>query len=192
MADINKRSPGCDDDCEGERGKRGKRGHRGHRGPTGPAAPTSDAITCSRRRITIQPLTCVLVDTFINSPNEVMGAPPLGTIPPQFDLPPFSGQFTDSTGIVETTLLTPVPGTLPASRLQVIPEPPISNWSNISMPTEPFWNPVTGTVWVTLCNTNQLLPVEINVFFLDPLISGKCKVDTYSSQDNPNPDSGPF
>ena len=35
MADINKRAPGCDDDCEGERGERGKRGKRGHRGHDG-------------------------------------------------------------------------------------------------------------------------------------------------------------
>ena len=35
MADFNKRGPGCDDDCEGERGKRGKRGKRGHRGHDG-------------------------------------------------------------------------------------------------------------------------------------------------------------
>ena len=54
MADINKRVPGCDDDCEGERGergergKRGKRGHRGHDGhdgdgDTGSTGPTGDA-----------------------------------------------------------------------------------------------------------------------------------------------------
>ena len=35
MADINKRAPGCDDDCEGERGERGERGKRGHRGHDG-------------------------------------------------------------------------------------------------------------------------------------------------------------
>lgn len=35
MADITKRNPGCDDDCNGERGKRGKRGKRGHRGHDG-------------------------------------------------------------------------------------------------------------------------------------------------------------
>ena len=35
MADFNKRGPGCDDDCEGERGERGKRGKRGHRGHDG-------------------------------------------------------------------------------------------------------------------------------------------------------------
>ena len=45
MADLNKRAPGCNDDCEGERGERGKRGHRGHdgdTGPTGPTGPTGD------------------------------------------------------------------------------------------------------------------------------------------------------
>jgi hypothetical protein len=57
MADINKRGPDCDDDCEdgergerGERGKRGKRGHRGHdgrdgdTGPTGPTGPVASEL----------------------------------------------------------------------------------------------------------------------------------------------------
>jgi hypothetical protein len=47
MADISKRAPGCDDDCEGERGERGergKRGHRGHDGPTGPTGPTGPSF----------------------------------------------------------------------------------------------------------------------------------------------------
>ena len=35
MADITRRVPGCDDDCEGERGERGKRGKRGKRGNRG-------------------------------------------------------------------------------------------------------------------------------------------------------------
>lgn len=43
MADFNKRGPGCDDDCEGERGKRGKRGHRGHTGDVGATGPTGPA-----------------------------------------------------------------------------------------------------------------------------------------------------
>lgn len=42
MADITRRIPDCDDDCEGggERGKRGKRGHRGHDGSDGAIGPT--------------------------------------------------------------------------------------------------------------------------------------------------------
>src|SRR5574341_764287 len=35
MADITRRIPDCDDDCEGERGERGERGKRGHRGHSG-------------------------------------------------------------------------------------------------------------------------------------------------------------
>lgn len=54
MAEITRRIPDCDDDCEGERGKRGKRGKRGHRGrdgddgeigPTGPAGQVIDLGT---------------------------------------------------------------------------------------------------------------------------------------------------
>lgn len=43
MSDMNKRGPGCCEDCEGEsgeRGERGERGHRGHRGPQGLEGPT--------------------------------------------------------------------------------------------------------------------------------------------------------
>jgi hypothetical protein len=46
MADISIRTPGCDDDCEGERGERGergKRGHRGHDGHDGATGPTGPA-----------------------------------------------------------------------------------------------------------------------------------------------------
>jgi BclB C-terminal domain-containing protein len=54
MADITRRVPGCDDDCEGERGERGERGKRGHRGhdgrggddgETGPTGPTCFSST---------------------------------------------------------------------------------------------------------------------------------------------------
>ena len=50
MAEITRRIPDCDDDCEGERGKRGKRGKRGHQGRVGddgeigPTGPTGQVI----------------------------------------------------------------------------------------------------------------------------------------------------
>ncbi len=180
-----------------ERGKRGKRGPRGPRGPRGHDADTEDCdekggFGWNRIRLTIQPLTTVSIDTGIGGQNLVEGEPPLGTIPPEFDQPPFSGPFTDPTGVVTTTLLVPAPGTTPASRLMVIPLPPISNWGNITIPTEPFWNTTTLTAWITLANTNEFLPVEINILVWDPLRRCPGRADTYASLDNPNPDSGPF
>lgn len=156
----------------------------------GPGSST-EGLGWNRLRLTIQPLTTVAIDTGIGG-NLVEGEPPLGTIPPEFDQPPFSGPFTDPTGVVTTTLLVPAPGTLPASRLMVIPLPPISNWTNITIPTEPFFNTATQTAWITLANTNETLPVEINVLVWDPLRRSPGRVDTYASLDNPNPDSGPF
>ena len=217
MADISKRA-GTSHDCDGnegergergergKRGKRGERGERGERGRRGPRGPRGrdgqdcNPANCREKgglgwnhiRLTIQPLTTVSIDTGIGGDNIVPGEPPLGTIPPAFDQPPFSGPFTDPTGVVATTLLVPPPGTTPASRLMVIPLPPISNWTNITIPTEPFWNTATLTVWITLANTNELLPVEINILVWDPLRRCPGRADTYSSLDNPNPDSGPF
>ncbi len=54
MAEITRRIPDCDDDCEGERGERGERGkrgprghdgHDGHDGATGTTGPTGAAST---------------------------------------------------------------------------------------------------------------------------------------------------
>ena len=156
----------------------------------GPGSST-EGLGWNRIRLTIQPLAMVMIDTGIGG-NLVPGEPPLGTIPPQFDQPPFSGQFTNSTGVVVTTLLTPPPGTTPGSRLMISPLPPTKNWDDIAIPTEPFFNPVTETAWFTLSNTNQLLPVEINILVWDPLRRSPGRADTYASMDNPNPDSGPF
>lgn len=156
----------------------------------GPGVNTQ-GLGWNRLRLTIQPLTTVSIDSGIGG-NLAEDQPPLGTIPPQFDQPPFSGPFTDPTGVVTTTLLVPTPGVTPASRLMIVPLPPIGNWTNIAIPTEPFFNTATQTAWFTLANTHETLPVEINVLMWDPLRRGLGRADTYASMDNPNPDSGPF
>jgi len=43
MADITRRIPGCDEDCDGEGGERGKRGRRGRDGDEGTTGPTGPA-----------------------------------------------------------------------------------------------------------------------------------------------------
>jgi len=60
----------------------------------------------------------------------------------------------------------PPDGTLPASRIQVIPMAPLGVWVDITH-GEPFVNPATNTVWVTF-NNNSKTPAEINVLFWDP------------------------
>lgn len=60
----------------------------------------------------------------------------------------------------------PPDGTLPASRVHVIPMAPLSVWSTITH-GEPFVNPATGTVWVTF-NSNNEGSVQINALFWDP------------------------
>lgn len=152
------------------------------------ATVTAQGLGWNRLRLTIQPLTTVSVDTGIGG-NLVDGEPPLGTVPPAFDQPPFSGPFQGPTGVVVTTLLVPPPGTTPASRLMVFPLPPIGDWMNITLPTEPFFHPATQTAWITLANTSETLPVEVNVFVWDPLRRDPGRADTYTSPDSPNPDS---
>jgi len=154
------------------------------------AGATTEGLGWNRIRLTIQPLTTVSIDTRIGG-NLVEGEPPLGIVPPEFNQPPFGGPFADPTGVVATTLLVPPPGTTPASRLMVFALPPTSNWKNITIPTEPFFNTATQTAWITLANTSETLPAEINVFVWDPLRRGPGRADTYSSLDNPNPDGGP-
>jgi hypothetical protein len=68
----------------------------------------------------------------------------------------------------------------------VIPLPPISPWTNIAMPTEPFWNTSTQTAWITLVNTNEILSVEINILLWDPLRRRPGRADTYAALDNAN------
>ncbi len=164
-------------------------GSQAHPLHTGPGL--LEGLGWNRIRLTIQPLTTVLIDSGIGG-NLVEGEPPLGTLPPELAQPPFSGPFSDPTGVITTTLLVPPPGTTPASRLMILPLPPTRNWDDITIPTEPFFHTATQTAWFTLTNTHETLPVEINLLAWDPLRSFPGKADTYTSPDNPNPDSGPF
>jgi hypothetical protein len=63
----------------------------------------------------------------------------------------------------------------------VIPLSPINNWANITMPTEPLWNAVTKTAWITLANTSEFLPMEINFLVCDPLRHSPGRAATYTS-----------
>lgn len=137
------------------------------------------ALAWNHLRLTIQPLATVLIDTGIggDGQNLVDGEPPLGVTPPDTASDP----FTSPTGGGTTSQLVPAPGTLPASRLMLIPLLPVSNWLSLSMPTEPLWNTTTQTAWITLVNTSDLLPLEINLLALDPLRHSPGKADTYVS-----------
>jgi hypothetical protein len=65
----------------------------------------------------------------------------------------------------------PADGSLPASRVQVIPMSPLASWGAVTH-GEPFVNPATGTVWVTFNNLTiigeQPASVDINALFWDP------------------------
>jgi hypothetical protein len=132
----------------------------------------------NRIRLTIQALSTVSIDTGIGGENFVEDEPPLGISPPELSQP----LFTNPTGASGTSLLVPLPGTVPASRLMVIPLSPINSWSSITMPTEPFWNTATRTAWITLANSNELLSMEINVLVCDPLRHSPGRADTYTSK----------
>lgn len=74
----------------------------------------------------------------------------------------------------------PADGTLPASRVHVIPQSPRNSWATISH-GEPFVDPVTRTVKVTFSNTLEG-PVTINVLFWDPhSMVGPGEADTYNA-----------
>jgi len=78
----------------------------------------------------------------------------------------------------------PPDGTLPASRVHVIPEAPLAAWAAITH-GEPFVDPATGTVKVTFNNATAGSPppsVEINVLFWDPhSMVGPGEADTYNA-----------
>jgi len=73
----------------------------------------------------------------------------------------------------------PVNGTLPASRVQVIPLAPVPFWTLITH-SEPWFNTTTKTVWVTFTSTAET-NVMVNVLFWDPsTIIGPGQADTYN------------
>jgi hypothetical protein len=75
----------------------------------------------------------------------------------------------------------PAPGTLPASRVQVIPLAPTGAWGAVSH-SEPWLNTATGTVFVTFSTTNEGT-ADINVLFWDPhTLVGPGQADTYKPE----------
>jgi hypothetical protein len=134
------------------------------------------------RRISIQrfaPLTTLAIDTGIRQAERECLDPIIGTIPIPQDLtniPPFTNQ----TGIWEISVLTPVPGITPASRVMVVPLSPISSWVQVTQPTEPYWNSKTKTVWITLAN-GGLTTILLNVLVWNPsYFNGPGEADPYN------------
>lgn len=120
------------------------------------------ALLWNRMRLTVATTPGgVDVDTGITQPNRSFadyspGEPPLGT----------SGTAA------------PINGTLPASRLQVVPLAPTANWAGITH-SEPYFNTTTGTMHVVFTNSTEG-SVEINVLFWDPhSLVGPGDADTY-------------
>jgi hypothetical protein len=74
----------------------------------------------------------------------------------------------------------PADGTLPASRVMVIPMAPTASWASVTH-GEPFVNSTTGNVNVTFNNAvSPAAPVTINVLFWDPhALIGPGQADTY-------------
>jgi hypothetical protein len=72
----------------------------------------------------------------------------------------------------------PPAGTLPASRVQVIPQSPLGAWDLITH-SEPYFNTTTNTIHVVFFNSN-VTPSIINVLFWAPHTSiGPGQADTY-------------
>jgi len=81
-------------------------------------------------------------------------------------------------GIIST--VSPVPGTLPPSRVHVIPLAPTLEWVPDVTHSEPYFNPMTGTVHVEFTNNGR--PVTVNVLFWDPhTLVGPGQADTYNA-----------
>ncbi len=119
----------------------------------------------SRQQLTLQVGETKDVDTGINQ-GTLAGLPPLGV----------SGTAA------------PAAGTLPASRIQVIPMAPLSKWSDGNIINgEPYWNTTTGTVHVEFSNTGGS-SVYFNVLFWDPhSMIGPGDAAVYGAPANPNP-----
>lgn len=92
----------------------------------------------------------------------------------------FDASSVDEPPLGVTSLSAPIPGTLPASRVHVIPLAPLDKWFGITH-SEPYFNPATGTVHVTFFNQGERGTVSnLNVLFWDPHTSiGPGQADTY-------------
>jgi hypothetical protein len=74
----------------------------------------------------------------------------------------------------------PPAGTLPASRVQVIPMAPLAAWDLITI-SEPYFDTTTGTVHVVITLGGQT-PETVNVLFWDPhTVVGPGDADAYNT-----------
>lgn len=113
----------------------------------------------NRRHVLIQP-GANLINTFLTQQNLGLEDPPIG--------------------IQQAT--PPADGSLPASRVQVIPLPPLVFWSDITI-GEPYYDTDTGTVQVEIRNGTKG-SFTINVLFLDPgTVIGPGQADPYNDSD---------
>jgi hypothetical protein len=135
----------------------------------------------NRINIVIPPFTTVLINTGIRQSERECLDPFIGAIPTilgETNIPPFP----DQTGVQEISVLPLLPGTLPASRIMVIPLPPIQPWTLIAIPTEPFWDPQTKSVIVTLANT-AIGPLQVNMLVWNPsYFNGPGRAVPYANQ----------
>lgn len=78
--------------------------------------------------------------------------------------------------------LPPLNGSLPASRVQVIPLAPLDKWFGI-VHSEPYFNTTTGTVHVQFYNIGEGRASDLNVLFWDPHSAiGPGEASTYNPQ----------
>jgi hypothetical protein len=77
-------------------------------------------------------------------------------------------------------VVAPAPGSLPASRVQVLPMAPTSDWGSVRH-SEPWFNTATNTVFVTFWTANET-EATINVLFWDPHSAiGPGQADAYNA-----------
>jgi len=118
------------------------------------------ALLWHRMRITLQSGTTD-IDTGVTQldksfDNDSIGEPPLGV----------------------GGTVAPLNGTLPPSRIEVMPMSPTAAWTDITH-SEPYFNTTTNTVHVSFTNSGKT-PATINVLFWDPhTIVGPGQADTY-------------
>jgi len=145
------------------------------------------ALYWNRINLRIPAFTTYLIDTKVRQTERECLNPFIGAIPTELTtLPPFGDSPDDGPGIFQIETLVPLQGLTPASRVMVIPLPPIPPWLQVLMPTEPFWNPKTGTVWITLGNggTPAGAPLDIQINFLvwnPSYFDGPGRADPYTN-----------
>lgn len=140
------------------------------------------ALYWNRINVKIQPFDTVMIDTGIRQSERECLDPIIGVIPTDLtNIPPFTDEPTSGPGVFSITTLVPIPGIQPASRVMVIPLPSIQQWLTVTMPTEPFWNPKTKTVFITLANGGLQL-VQLNMLVWNPsYFNGPGEADPYAN-----------